>query len=325
MPSLLDIRRRIRSVKSTQQITKAMKMVSAAKLRRAQERVFSARPYAGLLRQMLVNLVTRLLADAGAGQQEETPLHPLLARRPTERVLLLVFSGDRGLAGAFNTNIIKAAQAFLEEHARGPTSAEASRLAGTPCAGAGRQQVTLIPIGRKGRDFFRRRRPLEAEYVGIFSRLNYEHARQISTEVIRRYTSGEADAVFVIYNEFKSVLSQRLVTERLLPLEPIPPASSSAKRALDSAPGEALVDYIYEQPPQELFATLLPRYVEVEVFRALLESAAAEHAARMTAMDSATNNAAEMIDRLTLNMNRIRQASITREIIEIVSGAAALG
>ena len=292
MPSLIDIRRRIRSVKSTQQITKAMKMVSAAKLRRAQERVFSARPYAGQMRQVLSGLVTRILASRPEG--DERPLHPLLARRPPERALLLVLSGDKGLAGAFNTNILKAAQAFLQEH-------------------AGRQ-VAMIPIGRKGRDFFRRRRTLAAEYVQIFARLRYEHAREIAGQVIRRYTDQEVDAVYLLYNEFKTVLTQRLVTERLLPLEPIPPQ-----------PGESLVDYIYEQPPEELFARLLPKYVEVQVFRALLESAAAEHAARMTAMDAATNNAAEMIDRLTLNMNRIRQAAITKEIIEIVSGAAALG
>ena len=291
MPSLIDIRRRVRSVKNTQQITKAMKMVSAAKLRRAQERVFSARPYAAQMRQVLSGLVARIQAARPEG--DEGPLHPLLARREPERVLLLVLSGDKGLAGAFNTNILKAAQAFLEEHAR--------------------QQVGLIPIGRKGRDFFRRRRTLVAEYVQIFARVNYENAREIAGEIIRRYTGEEVDAVHLIYNEFKSILTQRLVTERLLPLEPISPQ-----------PGEALVDYIYEQPPQELFAALLPKYVEVQVFRALLESAAAEHAARMTAMDAATNNAGEMIDHLTLKMNRIRQAFITKEIIEIVSGAAAL-
>ncbi len=312
MPSLIDIRRRIRSVKNTQQITKAMKMVSAAKLRRAQDRVFSARPYAGQMRQVLSGLVARIQAARPEGDQgppttsagalaDDRPApgagwaHPLLARREPERVLLLVLSGDKGLAGAFNTNILKAAQSFLES------------------AAADRQQVGLIPVGRKGRDFFRRRRPLLAEYIQIFARISYEHARDIAGEIIRRYTDGEVDAVHLIYNEFKSILTQRLVTERLLPLEPIPPQ-----------PGEALVDYIYEQPPEELFAALLPKYVEVQVFRALLESAAAEHAARMTAMDAATNNAGEMIEHLTLNMNRIRQASITREIIEIVSGAAAL-
>ncbi len=292
MPSLIDIRRRIRSVKNTQQITKAMKMVSAARLRRAQERVFAARPYAELLRRMLSDLVTRL-ENERRGKDDEGPLDPLLARRPVQRILLLVISGDRGLAGAFNANILKAAQGFLNQH-----SAE---------------EVGLLAIGRKGRDFFRRRQKLVAEHAGIFSRLNYEHARAVSSEVIRRYAEKETDAVYLIYNEFKSVISQRLVTECLLPLEPIPPK-----------PEESLVDYIWEQSPAQLFAALLPKYVEVQVYRALLESAAAEHAARMTAMDAATNNAADMIDRITLNMNRIRQASITKEIIEIVSGAAAL-
>lgn len=296
MPSLIDIRRRIRSVRNTQQITKAMKMVSAAKLRRAQDRVLSARPYAELLRQMLANVVARLEANR-QGSGEETPPHPLLARRPERRVLLLVLSGDKGLAGAFNTNIMKAAQAFLEEH-----------------AARQKQEVGLIPVGRKGRDFFRRRRALEAEYVNVFARVDYARAREIAGEVSRRYIEAQFDAIHLLYNEFKSVLSQRLVVERLLPLEPVAPQA-----------GEALVDYIYEQPPEAIYRELLPRYVEVQVFRALLESAAAEHAARMTAMDAATNNAADMIESITLKMNRIRQASITKEIIEVVSGAAALG
>ena len=300
MPSLIDIRRRLRSVRNTQQITKAMKMVAAAKLRRAQERVFSARPYAALMRQTLTNVVARLEANQQLGEEDATA-HPLLARRPERRVLLLVLSGDKGLAGAFNTNVVKAAQAFLEERA------------------AQERQVGLIPIGRKGRDFFRRRRDLEAEYVNIFARVDYAHAREIAGEVSRRYSDQRYDAIYLLYNEFKSILSQRLVVERLLPLDPIPPS-----------PGEApvdhgQVDYIYEQRPEEIYRQLLPRYVEVQVFRSLLESAAAEHAARMTAMDSATTNAAEMIERITLNMNRIRQAFITKEIIEVVSGAAALG
>ena len=295
MPSLIDIRRRLRSVRNTQQITKAMKMVAAAKLRRAQERVFSARPYAALMRQTLANVVARLEANQQLGEEDATA-HPLLARRPERRVLLLVLSGDKGLAGAFNTNIVKAAQAFLEERA------------------AQERQVGLISIGRKGRDFFRRRYTLEDEYVNIFARVDYGHAREIAGEVSRRYSDQQYDAIYLLYNEFKSVLSQRLVVERLLPLDPIPPS-----------PGEAQVDYIYEQRPEEIYRELLPRYVEVQVFRSLLESAAAEHAARMIAMDSATNNAAEMIERITLNMNRIRQAFITKEIIEVVSGAAALG
>ena len=304
MPSLIDIRRRLRSVRNTQQITKAMKMVAAAKLRRAQERVFSARPYAALMRQTLVNVVARLEANQQLGEEDATA-HPLLARRPERRVLLLVLSGDKGLAGAFNTNVVKAAQAFLEERA------------------AQERQVGLIPIGRKGRDFFRRRRDLEAEYVNIFARVDYAHAREIAGEVSRRYSDRRFDAIYLLYNEFKSVLSQRLVVERLLPLDPIPPGPGEA-------PGDygqvdyGQVDYIYEQRPEEIYSQLLPRYVEVQVFRSLLESAAAEHAARMTAMDSATTNAAEMIERITLNMTRIRQAFITKEIIEVVSGAAGL-
>jgi len=297
VPSLIDIRRRIRSVRNTQQITKAMKMVSAAKLRRAQERVLNARPYAGLMRQTLSNVVARLEANRPSGAEDEAPPHPLLARRPERRVLLLVLSGDRGLAGAFNANIMKAAQAFLEEH-----------------AGREKRDVGMIAIGRKGRDYFRRRRTLEAEYINVFARVDYARAQEIAVEVSRRYSEQQCDAVYILYNEFKSVLAQRLAVERLLPLEPIAPK-----------PGEVQVDYIYEQPPEEIFRSLLPRYVEVQVFRSLLESAAAEHAARMTAMDSATNNAAEMIESITLKMNRIRQAFITKEIIEVVSGAAALG
>ncbi len=314
MPSLIDIRRRIRSVRNTQQITKAMKMVSAARLRRAQERVFNARPYAELMRAMLANVVARMEVDGkararqagdGEARQEDVPAHPLLARRPERRALLLALSGDRGLAGAFNTNIVKATLAFLEERtAKG-------------------QQVGLIPIGRKGRDFFRRRRRLEAEYVSIFARIDYARAREIAGEVSRRFVEEQCDAIYLLYNEFKSILTQRLVVERLLPLDPISAKGHPGAEA--PARDESRVDYIYEQPPEEIYRELLPRYVEVQVFRALLESAAAEHAARMTAMDSATNNAAEMIEQITLNMNRIRQASITKEIIEIVSGAAALG
>jgi len=295
MPSLIDIRRRLRSVRSTQQITKAMKMVAAAKLRRAQERVFGARPYADAMRVLMRNLMARIETNRPAG--EDAPLHPLLARRTERNVLLLVLSGDKGLAGAFNTNIVKAAHAFLAERERRG------------------QQPVLITIGRKGRDFFRRRRRLEAERVNIFARVGYNHARDIAGEIISRFTNGQCDAVYLLYNEFKSILTQRLVTEPLLPLEP----QAAGK------PEETAVDYIYEQPPAEIYRHLLPRFVEVQVFRALLESAAAEHAARMTAMDAATNNAAEMIERITLNMNRLRQAAITKEIIEIVSGAAALG
>ena len=288
MPSLTDMRRRIRSVRNTQQITKAMKMISAARLRRAQDRVFNARPYAGLLREVLESLAARI----------ESPAHPLLARRPQERLLALVLSGDRGLCGAFNTNIVRASERFLAEHRE--------------------QQVELVLIGRKARDYHRRRRAaIRREFIGIFSRLDFSQAQEIASDVIAAYAEEKTDGVYLIYNEFKSVLSQRVVVEQLLPLREFQPPPSRAAAFLK-------VDYIYEQPPQEMYAALLPNYVESLTFRALLESVAAEHAARMTAMDSATSNAGEMIDHLTLTMNRIRQAAITKEIIEVVSGAAAL-
>jgi len=291
MPSLIDMRRRIRSVRNTQQITKAMKMISAARLRRAQERAFNARPYAGLIKEVLESLSAR----SGAQQ------HPLLARRQQEKILALALTGDRGLCGAFNTNIIRATERFLAEH--------------------GQQQVEMALIGRKGRDYFRRRRVhIRREMAGIFAKLDYGHARELAGEVIASYTDQSIDGVFLIYNEFKSVISQRVVVEQLLPLEEFRAVSASATGAAAAA---AEVDYLYEQPPQDIYASLLPKYVEVQIFRALLESGAAEHAARMTAMDSATSNAGEMIDNLTLTMNRIRQATITKELIEVVSGAAA--
>jgi len=284
MPSLIDMRRRIRTVRNTQQITKAMKMISAARLRKAQDRAFNARPYAGLMKEVLGSLASR---SAGG-------THPLLARREWKQLTALVVTGDRGLCGAFNTNITRTTERFLKEHAE--------------------QQVELVLIGRKGRDYFRRRKATIAqEHTGIFARLNYTHAKQIADQIIPAYSEQKTDAVFLIYNEFKSVISQKLTVEQLLPLAPFTPT-----------PGVVMVDYIYEQPPAELFARMLPRYVEIQIFRALLESAAAEHAARMTAMDSATNNAGDMIEGLTLNMNRIRQAAITKELIEVVSGAAAL-
>jgi F-type H+-transporting ATPase subunit gamma len=284
MPTLLDIRRRIRSVKNTQQITRAMKMVAAARLRRSQERVFNARPYANQMLALLGSLAART----------EQRAHPLLAERPVEKVLLVLLTGDRGLCGAFNANLIRAAQAYLEHHAD--------------------KKVSLLTVGRKGRDFFRKR-PVEviAEHVNFFSRLQFSHAQEISRLIIDLYSREEVDAVDFIYNESKTVLTQRLTTERYLPIKPVQPRT-----------GETLIDYIYEEPAEEIFRILLPRYVEIEVYRALLESAAAEFAARMTAMDAASNNAAEMIDSLTLHMNRVRQAAITKEIIEIVSGAAAL-
>src|SRR5215467_11503983 len=284
MPNLLDIRRRIRSVKNTQQLTKAMKTVSAAKLRRAQDRVFSARPYADQLKRVLGNLTVRI----------ENVSHPLLEVRPEERILLVVVTADRGLCGAFNANILRAATAFLRDH-----------LA---------QKVTLATVGKKGRDFFRRRGiPIRAEFVNIFSKLDYGHARDIAEMTVKVYSDKEVDAVYIIYNEFKSAIQQRVVIEKILPL-----SRSELKET------EPQLDYIFEEPPQEIFNRLLPRYIEVQIYRALLESAAAEHAARMASMDTASRNAGEMIDMLTLNMNRIRQAAITREIIEVVSGAGAL-
>jgi F-type H+-transporting ATPase subunit gamma len=285
MPSLIDIRRRVRSVKNTQQITKAMKMISAAKLRRAQERAVAARPYGAMLRQMLANVAV------AAGQSPDSGGHPLLAVRPEKKVLLIVVTADRGLAAAFNTNLLKMAQRFVVENSD--------------------KELTFETIGRKGRDFFRKRgAKITGEYLDMMKQLNVEYANKIADGVIQRFSSGEVDAVYLFVNEFKSVMASNLSQTRLLPIEvPTSPAS---------------VDYIYEQRPDELLGSLLPKYVKGQIYRALLESVAAEHAARMTAMDAASSNASDMIDKLTLYMNRVRQASITREIIEIVSGAAAL-
>ncbi len=286
MPNILDIRRRIRSVKNTQQITRAMKMVAAARLRRAVDRVMNARPYANQLRAMIASVAART-ADRS---------HPLLAARPVKKVLLVLVTADRGLCGAFNSNLIRAGQNYLAEHRD--------------------LEISMIPVGRKGRDFFRKRGAnLTAEYVNIFAGLSYAQAQEIAERIRDLYASGAVDAVDVIYNEYKSALVQRLTVERFLPIAPIETAPVGHA-------GATLVDYIYEQPPEELFKALLYRYADVEIYRALIESAAAELAAKMTAMDAATDNAAEMIDHLTLTMNRIRQAAITKEIIEIVSGAA---
>jgi F-type H+-transporting ATPase subunit gamma len=286
MPSLIDIRRRIRSVKNTQQITKAMKMVSAAKLRRAQDRVIAARPYAALLRKMLADVAAAATAEA----EEQAGENPLLAQRAEQRVLLVLITGDKGLAGAFNTNLIKGAQAFSAE--RGGAS------------------VTLELIGRKGRDFFRKRAAgISGEHIGLAAKVAYGETAAIARKAMEMFREGETDAVYLLYNEFKSVVSQKLTLARVLPLA-VPEQSDP-------------VDFILEQPAAEILNELLPKCVEMEFYRALLESAAAEHAARMTAMDAATSNAADMIDRLTLYMNRVRQASITKEIIEVVSGAAA--
>ena len=284
MPSLIDIRRRIRSVKNTQQITKAMKMVSAAKLRRAQDRTLASRPYAGMLCKVLSNV-----AAAAAGD-ERVAENPLLARREERRVLLVLITGDKGLAGAFNTILIESAQRFVQER-----------------SGA---QVSFELIGRKGRDFFRKRQvTITGDHVGLAVKVKYEEVAAIAQKAMDLFSSQEIDAVYLLYNEFKSVSSQAVTVSQVLPV--VMPEESSS------------VDYIYEEPPAEMVEDLLPRYVEMEFYRAMLESAAAEHAARMTAMDAATSNAAEMIEKLTLYMNRVRQASITKEIIEVVSGAAA--
>jgi len=359
MPNVLDIRRRIRSVINTRQITKAMKTVSAAKLRRAQEAALAARPYSRMLTNVLKSLMTRAdIIDPVTGE----PLHPLLAQRPEKNILLIVVTGDKGLAGAFNTNILKIVNKFIESKPG--------------------QNIDLECIGRKGRDFMRRRYPsaptvrgvdaveageapvqseaprsgriqITGEYVGVLGKVDYDFVASLGRDVVSRYSDGLIDGVYVLYNEFKSVIAQRLVVEHILPIKEIGEvdvrmaeeateeerkrrleAAKSAgvgvrpadTRAVDEAANKfatANVDYIYEQPPGELFRAILPKYISIQIYHALLDSVAAEHAARMTAMDSATNNASDMIDSLTLIMNRARQAKITKEIIEIVSGAAA--
>jgi len=284
MPSLIDIRRRIRSVRNTQQITKAMKTVSAAKLRRAQDRVIAARPYAKLLSEVLANLAAATATD------ERTASNPLLAQRPEKRIQLILITSDKGLAGAFNSNLIKAATKFAQDH---------------PDA-----EIQMTLIGRKGRDYFRKRgAEIAGEYVNLLGNPQYADARSIAGEVITRFRNAETDAVYLLNNEFKSVVSQKLTITRLLPVV-----------VAAAQPG---LDYIYEQPPAEMLERMLPRFVEIEIYRAMLETAAAEHAARLMAMEAASSNAADMIDRLLLYMNRVRQASITKEIIEVVSGAAA--
>jgi F-type H+-transporting ATPase subunit gamma len=296
MPSLLDIRRRIRAVKSTQQITKAMKMVAASRLRRAQERIQQARPFANEMLRVLNSLATRV--DSAA--------HPLLDERKVPRAdgkaLLFVITADRGLCGSFNTNAIKGAGSFIVENPA--------------------REVALGLIGRRGRDYFARRGfEVRYEQVNLFQALQYSHAQRIAEAAVEAFTTGQVDSVYLVYNEFRSVISQRIVVERLLP---IPRLDIEAPSGAHNAGMTPPVDYLYEPTPEELFTTLIPRHVEVQVFRALLESNAAFYAAQMTAMDSASRNAAEMIDQLTLYMNKVRQAAITREIIEVVSGAGAL-
>ena len=295
MPNLLDIRRRIKSVKNTQQITKAMKMVSAAKLKRAQDRVITARPFANKMMEVLGELAKRT---------DEDFHHPLLDLRGDERYVVVLITADKGLCGAFNTNLTKAAQAFMKEH---PGKA-----------------IEIFAVGRKGRDFFRNRHAMMAgEFIGLTGkgRVELSEALEVARSIMKLYTEDSGvDKVYLIYNEFKSVLQQRVVLEQLLPVA----RAEEDETEVKSQQAVNLVDYVYEQPPEEIFARLLPRLVETQIFRALLESVASEHGARMTAMDSASKNASELIDTLTLNMNRIRQAAITNEIIEVVSGAAAL-
>jgi F-type H+-transporting ATPase subunit gamma len=298
MPSLIDLRRRVRSVKNTQQITKAMKMVAASKLRRAQERISGARPYALQMRHVLGGVAARVSSLA----------HPLLEvrqQRPGRRSLAIVVTGDKGLCGSFNTNVIKGAGAYISQSPQ-------------PCS--------LGLVGRKGRDFFTRRGfDVAFARVGLFQRLTYRDAEEIAETAITAFTSGEVDRVVLIYNEFRSVISQRLLVEQLLPV-PREEVTAAIPAAFDAGgeSSQAAVEYLYEPAPRIILDELLPRYVEVQIYRALLESNAAFFAAQMTAMDTATKNSEEMIASLTLYMNKVRQAAITREIIEVVSGAEGL-
>ena len=291
MPSLIDIRRRVRATKSTQQITKAMKMVSSSKLRRAQERIVRSRPYAQEMLRVFNNLATRVDPSA----------HPLLTDDPQAgRTLLVVISADRGLCGSFNTNVIKTTAQYVTEHPGDPG-----------------REVALALVGRKSRDFFMRRGfDVRYEEVGLFQNVKWAHAQAIANTCIKEFLGPDVSSVYLVYNEFRSVMSQRVVMERLLPIPKLPADAAGAV-------AQGAADYLFEPAPSALLETLLPFHVAVQVNRALLESSAAEHAARMTAMDAATRNAKEMVDRLTLYMNKVRQAAITREIIEIVAGAQA--
>ena len=284
MASLIDIRRRLRSVKNIQQITRAMKMVAAAKLRRSQDRVIAARPYASALRDVLANVSSRVREIN----------HPLLAEREEKRVLVMVVAGDKGLAGAFNTNINRAVGALMREKHW--------------------EEATLVTVGKKAVDFWKRRSfATRASYPGIFARLELRHAKEIAELLTKLFVEGEIDAAYVVYNEFKSVMSQIVRVEKILPIS----------RATVAKEQEG-IDYLYEPDPAQILEKLLPRHLEFSIFKILLESAASENGARMTAMDSSTKNAGDMIDSLTLTYNRARQARITKELIEIVSGAAAL-
>ncbi|MGB7283039.1 MAG: ATP synthase F1 subunit gamma [Candidatus Acidiferrum sp.] len=288
MPTLLDFRRRIRSVKNTQQITRAMKFVAAARLRRAQEAALAARPYAKELARVLRSIMSRI----------DQPEHPLLAHRPEEKILVVVMTGERGLAGAFNSNILRKANEFFRSN-KG-------------------KKISVIPVGKKGRDALKKAGfSIAAEYVNVLARVNFGTARDISSVVTDLYTKEQADSVYIVFSEFKTVMTPNLVLEKLLPVEAMRADEESAEERASSQ-----IDYIYEQPKELLLDRLLPRYIETQILRAMLESSAAEHAARMTAMESATKNAGDVIEALTLHMNKVRQAAITKEIIEIVSGAS---
>ena len=287
MANLRAIRKRISSVKSTQQITRAMKMVSAAKLRRAQDSIIAARPYARKMRDVVTAVAGRAGSDA----------HPLLAAREAKKLALLLVTSDRGLCGSFNAGLSRAVYRFLNEH-RGAY-----------------EEITLFVVGRKGRDFFRRREiPIIKEYLGVLGAVSRHHAETIANDLIGGFLSGEFDEVQIAFNEFRSAISQVVRFEKMFPIA----LESSGKTGGDD------VDYLYEPSREEILATLLPKYVQTQILRVLLESVAGEHGARMTAMDSATNNSVDMISRLTLKMNRARQATITTELTEIVSGAEAL-
>ena len=287
MATLLDFRRRIRSVRNTQQITRAMKFVAAARLRRAQESALAARPYATELARMLRSIMART-AEAQ---------HPLLAKRPEERILAIVLSGERGLAGAFNANILRKANEFLREHKS--------------------KKLSVVPVGKKGRDALKRAGfKFAAEYINVLAKVEFSTAREIADLVTELYTKDEIDAVYLIFSEFKNVMTANLKVEKLLPVEP--EAESEGAKGKE----QSQVDYIYEQAPEKLLGALLPKYIEAQILRVMLESSAAEYAARMAAMESATRNAGEVIQALTLHMNKVRQAAITKEIIEIVSGAS---
>ncbi|HKC05787.1 MAG TPA: ATP synthase F1 subunit gamma [Methylomirabilota bacterium] len=289
MATLRDIRRRIRSVESTQKITRAMKLVAAAKLRRAQERIVSARPYAVKMAELLSSLVRRAEGEA----------HPLLVRRPAARKRLVIITADKGLCGAFNSNILRASLAFLRE--QGETS------------------VTLVVVGKKARDFYRRRQwEVKSEMLGFFDRLAYSHAQELAGGLMQEYLAGEVDEVHLMFNEFRSVAVQRVKREQLLPIES--GAASEGEGGAEGAPG----DYIYEPSPEAILAALLPRHVTTQVYRALMESVAGEYGARMTAMEAATKNAKEMISVLSIQYNKARQERITKELLDIVGGAEAL-